>query len=252
MSQTIYTPPRTRHLLSPRRWRFWVIVADLLILGGIWSVQHWPLLKLKLVAVEGPEAWQDVVHDLVTVAADSNLLSIDRDALERRLELEFGARAQCRTRLELPDKLTIQLTPAPLVLWTEGRAGVSVDGNVVVQPVCATDAPVWRTPLRTEVREHGNRAFEAAAAWSDVLAADRRWKSVVSELTTDPKQGWIMTASDGQTRIVLGWDKLETRAKNVALLLAQPDSLLAQPCTIDARFDDRLVVRPCANRNSIM
>ena len=84
MSNAVFTPPRSRRLLSPRRWRLWVIVADVLILAGIWSIQHWPVLKLQDVVVDGPMAWQSVARDLVTVASDSNLLSIDHDALERR------------------------------------------------------------------------------------------------------------------------------------------------------------------------
>jgi cell division septal protein FtsQ len=252
MSNAVFTPPRSHRLLSPRRWRLWVILADVLIFAGIWSIQHWPVLKLQDVIVDGPMAWQSVARDLVTVAPDSNLLSIDRDALERRLALEFGSRAQCRTRLQLPGTLSIRLTPVPLVLWTEGRAGVSVNGNVVVRPVAANDAPVWRTPLQTKSRSHGFRAFEAAAAWADVLESDERWGSVVSELTCDREHGWILTAADGKTRIVLGWSDLESRAADVAHLLSQPDSLLAKPCTIDARFDRRLIVRARSDGERLM
>lgn len=252
MNNAVFTPPPARRLLSPRRWRFWVIVADVLLLAGIWSIQHWPVLKLKDVVVDGPMAWQQIARDLVTIAPDSNLLSIDRDALERRLSLEFGARAQCRTRLQLPGTLSIRLIPAPLVLWTEGRAGISVNGTLVVQPVASNDAPVWRTPLVTESREHGFRAFEAAAAWDEVVQSDERWAKVVSELTCDPALGWILLAADGKTKIVLGWNDLVTRAENVARLLSQPDSILAQPCVIDARFDSRLIVRERPNGKKLM
>ncbi len=252
MSNAVFMPTRSRHLLSPRRWRLWVIVADVLILAGIWSIQHWPVLKLQDVVVDGPMAWQPMTRDLVTVAPDSNLFSIDRDALERRLALEFGSRAECRTKLQLPGTLSIRLTPAPLVLWTEGRAGVSVNGNVVVQPVAANDAPVWRTPLRTETRDHGFRAFEAAAAWANVLDSDVRWGSVVSELTCDPEGGWILTAADGKTTIVLGWSDLDSRACDVARLLSQSDSIIAKPCTIDARFDRRLIVRARSDGERLM
>lgn len=243
MSNAVFTPPPARNILSPRRWRFWVIVADVLLMAGIWSIQRWPVLKLKDVVIDGPMAWQSIARDLVTVAPDSNLFSIDRDALERRLALEFGSRAECRTKLELPGTLSIRLTPAPLVLWTEGRAGISVNGSVVVQPVAAKDAPVWRTPLRTDGHEHGYRAFEAAAAWAEVLQSDQRWEKVVSELTCDPQLGWVMLAADGKTKIVLGWSNLAKRAGNVACLLSQPDSILSKPCFIDARFDRRLIVR---------
>lgn len=252
MSNAVFTPPPARRLLSPRRWRFWVIVADVLLMAGIWSIQHWPVLKLKDVVVDGPMAWQSLARDLVTVAPDSNLLSIDHDALERRLALEFGSRAECRTKLELPGTLSIRLNPAPLVLWTEGRAGISVNGSVVVQPVAVTDAPVWRTPLRTETREHGFRAFEAAAAWAEVLQSDRRWAKVVSELTCDPQRGWILLAADGKTKIILGWSDLITRAGNVARLLSQSDSILTKPCFIDARFDRRLIVRARPDSGKLM
>lgn len=252
MSNVVFTPPPARRVLSPRRWRFWVIVADVLLMAGIWSIQRWPLLKLTDVVVDGPMAWQSMARDLVTVAPDSNLFSIDRDALERRLALEFGSRAECRTKLQLPGTLSIRLTPAPLVLWTEGRAGISVNGSVVVQPVAANDVPVWRTPLRTASREHGYRAFEAAAAWADVLESDSRWRAVVSELTCDPDLGWILLGADGKTKIVLGWSDLVERAANVACLFSQPDSILKKPCTIDARFDRRLIVRARSDGGRLM
>jgi hypothetical protein len=213
-------------------------------------------------------AWQSMASDLVTIASDSNLFSIDRDALERRLALEFGSRAECRTRLQLPGTLSIRLTPAPLVLWTEGRAGisvngsivvqpvsvnnVSVNGSIVVQPVSVNNAPIWRTPLVTESREHGFRAFEAAAAWNEVLRSDKRWEKVVSELTCDPELGWILLAADGKTKIVLGWSDLVTRAENVACLLSQSDSMLAEPCVIDARFDHRLIVQAKQDGKKLM
>lgn len=252
MSNAVFTPPPARRLLSPRRWRFWVIVADVLLMAGIYSIQHWPVLKLCDVVVDGPMAWQSMARACVTIAPDSNLLSIDRDALERRLALEFGSRAECRTKLQLPGTLSIRLTPAPLVLWTEGRAGISVNGSIVVQPVSGTDAPVWRTPLVTESRAHGFRAFEAAAAWNDVVCSDKRWETVVSELTCDPARGWILLAADGKTEIVLGWSDLVMRAENVACLLSQPDSIMAQPCVIDARFDRRLIVRAKPDGKKLM
>jgi hypothetical protein len=243
MSDVVFTPPRARHLLSPRSWRLWVIAADVLIMAGILSIQHWPVLKLKEVLVHGPLGWQPSAAELVTVAPDSNLFSIDRDALERRLEIEFDSRAECRTRLELPGTLSIRLIPAPLVLWTEGQTGVSVNGSMVIHPVAGEDVPIWRAPVRRGPGNHGYRAVDAAAAWADVLGADARWGAVVSEWTCDPERGWEMTAADGKTKIVLGWGDLESRAYDVTHLLSQPDSLLKDPCTIDARFDRCLIVR---------
>ena len=243
MSEAVLSLPRPRRLLSPRRWRLWVIVADVLLMAGILAIQHWPVLKLKEVVVDGPAAWQAIAKNLVAVAPDSNLLSIDHNALERRLSQEFGTRAECRTRLELPGTLCIRLTPAPLALWTESGAGISVNGALVVHPVAGNDAPVWRAPLGMSSREHRGRVFEAAAAWAGVLNGDARWRSVISEWTCDPERGWEMTAADGKTRIILGWSNLESRAYDAARLLAEPDTILTKPCTIDARFGRRLIVR---------
>ncbi len=51
-----------------------------------------------------------------------------------------------------------------------------------------------------------------------------------------------MTAADGKTKILLGWNNLDSRAYEAARLLTEPDTILTKPCIIDARFDRRLIV----------
>jgi len=252
MSDVILNLPPRRRLLSPRRWRLWVIIADVLIMAGIFAIQRWPMLKLKDVVVDGPVAWQEVAKSLVTVAPDSNLLSIDHNALERRLSQEFGARAECRTRLELPGQVCIRLIPSSLALWTEGGAGISVNGVLIADPMAGNDAPIWRVPPGMNSREYRGYAIEAAAAWAGVLNGDSRWRSVISEWSCDPERGWEMTAADGKTKILLGWNNLESRAYAAARLLTEADTILTKPCTIDARFDQRLVVQARADGEGLL
>jgi hypothetical protein len=74
------------------------------------------------------------------------------------------------------------------------------------------------------------------------LEADGRFTSAVSEWGCDPASGWTMVGADGQTRMNVGWSDLTRRAGYVSALLARPDTILAVPCAIDARFEGQLVV----------
>jgi hypothetical protein len=220
-----------------------VVTVDVLILACLFAVEQWPLLKVREIIVEGPESWHARARELITLPADSNLFRVDRGSLERRLDREFEPLADSRVKLAVPGTIYVRLIPNPVALWTESGAGVSVRGDLLGRPADDSVVPVWRASRREGSRDHRFGALAAVAAWASVLDSDRRWREAVSEWTCDPGRGWEMTGADGKTKVILGWSAVQSRAYDVARLLALPDTLLARPCTIDARFDRYLIVR---------
>jgi hypothetical protein len=215
---------------------------DTILLAGVIAVQKWPLLKIRQVDVEGPAIWESRARAQISLPVDSNLFALDLDNLQSRLQAEFGALADCHAQLLLSGKLLIQLVPTPLTLWTEGGMGVGVDGSLLVTPAVEQPAPIWRASLGLFGDARTRSSVLAAGAWSQVLAADGRFTNAVSEWGCDPASGWTMIGADGQTRMRVGWSDLSRRAAYVSALLARPDTILAAPCAIDARFDGQLIV----------
>jgi hypothetical protein len=180
---------------------------------------------------------------LVTIPADSNLFSVDLDYLESRMRIEFGNNAECRACIGLPDQVCLRVRPATPLMWTETGEGIARDGALFAAPVIDNNAPILRSSFSPFRPEPPHRAASAAAVWDRLCAADERFENAVSELRRDPDHGWIMTAVDGRSRLVLGWSNLEERARRVAHLLDCPDTTLVWPCEIDARFEPYLVMR---------
>ncbi len=234
--------PTVRRRRWWRSWRLWVIVIDALLMAGVFAVRKWPLVKIRQIAIEGPSAWESKARSLVFLPSDSNLFSLDMDELQTRLQAEFGSLADCHAQLLLPDKLVIQISPTPLTLWTVGGQGVGVDGSILTAPAIERPAPIWRAPLGTYGDALNRQSRHAAGAWSQILDADGRFTNAVSELGCDSLSGWTMVGSDGRTRMNIGWSDLSEHASYVSALLARPDTILAGPCAIDARFDGQLIV----------
>lgn len=250
---TLTLPPVVRLTPSVRRkrwwlsWRLWVIALDAILLSGYFAVQKWPLLKINRIDVEGPSIWESRARAQIVLPADLNLFSLDLDNLQSRLQTEFGSLADCRAQLLLPNRLLVQIAPTPLALWTEGGMGVGVDGSLLVAPAVEQPAPIWRSTLGASSDPRSSSTVQAAGAWSQVLDADSRFINAVSEWGYDPATGWTMVGADGQTRMSIGSSDLTRRAAYVSALLARPDSILAAPCAIDARFDGQLVVSRLAS-----
>jgi len=224
-------------------WRWIIVGIDVLLLAGVFSAQYWPLLKVREIQVEAPAEWIERARGLVAIPADSNLLSVDLDNLETKMRIEFGGNAECRACIELPDKVCLRIRPAVPLIWTETGEGIALDGALCVSPVVDNNAPVLRSSFASFRPEPPHRAASAAAVWNRLCEADERFENAVSELERDPARGWVMTAVDGRSRVVLGWTNLEERARRVTRLLDTPDTAIVWPCEIDARFDSYLVLR---------
>jgi cell division septal protein FtsQ len=239
-----------RRFFAWRSWRLWTVVFNVIIVALLFSAHKWPLVKVRSVAIAGPECWHERAQELVTVPSDSNLFGVDCDGLEHRLNREFGALAACRVKLSVTGVLHVDLKPNRLALWTENRNGVGIDGSLIAQPQDEGIVPVWRVTARDGLHQRRWGARRAAAAWAAVLAGDPRWEAATSEWACTDK-GWQITTLNGKTAVMLGWEDIAARARSVARLLTRSDSILTQPCTIDARFDGQLIVRPRAEEEHV-
>ena len=241
------TPERGRS-----RWRWILGVVDLLMIAAIITFMNWPVLKVEAVVVDGPEEWQDRAEQIAGPMADSNFFRYDVRAVEQRLRAEFGSRAVCAARLEPPHKIRVRLQPKSPALWAETGDGVSKNGSLFDCYGRGTNVPIWRSAMSAHSGDaRDTRAVIAVGAWREVLEGDPRFAEGTSEWYRDPHDGWVMVAADGKTRIILGWRNLEARAAAVAQVLGVRDTVLSESCTIDARFDGYLVVRPSGKVASV-
>ncbi len=223
--------------------RMWLMSGNVLVIGFLAFILSYPLMKVSNITIEGPDIWRDRAMGIAAPVGDSNLFHYDFKQVGRRLEATFGARAHCDVHYVVPRGITVILTPTDPALWTTAGHGVRADGTLFATEADMAPSPIWRqSALRDQHVQ--TEAHLAAGVWSEVIDGDARFEHGASEWTRDAGRGWTMIAGDGQTRIILGWNNIETRAAAVARLLEQRDSTLLSGCTIDARFDGRLIVRP--------
>ncbi|MBI3871919.1 MAG: hypothetical protein HY304_02445 [candidate division Zixibacteria bacterium] len=235
-------------LFGRRRWRLWVLSAEAaLVCIGV-ALWHWPLLTVWKVAVEAPSDWGNGAEALAVLPADGNLFHVDPLQTRDRLAAQYADRASVDARITLPNTLSIRVVPTPPELWTDpygsaSRTGIAVDGSLLSDPLDCPVLPTWKPPICAKGHlTFTERAKTAAAAWAEVSAADTRYPRAVSAWTSDPSVGWTMTGVDRKTQIVVGRVALGEHARAAARLLDETDTLLAQPCLIDARFDGYLSV----------
>lgn len=223
--------------------RIWLMSANVLVGGFLVFVLNYPLMKVTNISIIGPDVWREQALDIAQPSGDSNLFRYDFESVGATLQSVLGARARCEVRYVMPAGVEVVMTPTDPALWTDAGGGVRKDGALFTSQTDMPPSPVWRRSGTTRGLRPQSEARLAAGVWSEVLDGDGRFEQGVSEWTRDPDNGWVMIAGDGQTRILLGWNNCEERAASVAQLLAIRDSILVSGCTIDARFDGRLIVR---------
>jgi hypothetical protein len=224
--------------------RIWLISANVLIAGFLIYALHYPIIKIDQVMIDGPDVWHSDAMAIAAPPGDSNLFHYDFESVAHRLHATFGARALCDIQWKLPRDVMVRLTPTNPALWTESGSGVRGDGALFAAEIASARVPVWRRPGTVRSLELTDDAAVASGAWAEVVEGDARFARGIAEWTRNPRDGWVMLAEDGRTRIILGWNNLTERARLVAWLFAQRDSILTNGCTIDARIDGRLIVRP--------
>lgn len=223
--------------------RIWLISGNVLVIGFVAFILNYPLMKVSSITIDGPDIWHDRAMGIAAPVGDSNLFRYDFEQVGRRLQATFGARAQCDVQYVVPRGVTVVLTPTDPLLWTATGRGIRADGALFATDADMPPSPIWRQTSRRD-QQVQTAAQLAAGVWSEVVDGDGRFEHGTSEWMRDAQRGWTMIAGDGQTRIILGWNNIEQRAAAVGRLLEQRDSILVNGCTIDARFDGRLIVRP--------
>lgn len=226
------------------RWRLWLLAGDLAVLGAFVVFSQWPIARLNAVTYDGPPAWEEMARSCVTLPADSNLVHLDVAAIEARLSEAFGDLAEARVKLTPSRTVALRLRPTAVVLWTSARSGIAADGAWLHETLATGPGAVWCEGVHRRRESDGRQRRLAAGCWASVQRADRRLGEIISEWTYEHPWGWVATATDGRTRIILGKAALQERARAVALLLDQDDSWPETPCLIDARFAGQILVRP--------
>ena len=236
-------PAKGESILGPKRWRLWVLLSEVAVIGTGVAFLYWPILNLSYVSYDGPSDWEAEVRSLVTLPSDGNILHFVPADAESRIESRFSQRGDAQVCIELPNRISIRMHPYQPCLWGGGEIGLARDGSLLMEPATSPDLPRWNPGFDWEgTLPLAERAKRAAGAWDELSRADRRYELITSEWTCDPAYGWTTTAVDGKTRLIFGNTMVEERALLVAHLLAQGDSLLAKPCLIDARFAGQLLL----------
>ena len=245
------TEPRARWEFSPqverrlKHWRIGLLTFNIVAVTLGLVFVNYPILTVERVTIDGPSDWYDQALAVVAPVGDSNIFRYDVRRATEKLTEQFGARADCRVRLVLPNQISVRLTPAKAVLWTEWGDGVRGDGAVFKERADMPSAPVWRTVSRRAAVDGASApSCIAAGTWAEIVKADERFAAGVSEWCRDERDGWVMMAADGRTRVLLGWNNLEERAALVARVLEHRDSTITDGSMIDARFDGCVLVRP--------
>lgn len=236
-------PAKGESVFGSHRWRLWVLLAEVALVATGVAFLYWPVLHVSDVSYAGPAEWESEVRSLITLPSDGNILHFVPADAESRIESVFSERGDAQVCIELPGRISIRMRPYEPRLWGDGQIGIGTDGSLLADPATRPDLPRWNPGIDWEGSTTlAERARSAAGTWNELALADTRYALITSEWTRDPDLGWVTTAVDGKTRLVFGNTMVEERARNVAHLLAQGDTLLAKPCVIDARFDGQLLL----------
>ena len=236
-------PQKAESIFGRKRWRLSVLLSEIAIIGAGVSFLYWPVLHVSDVSYVGPAEWESEVRSLVTLPSDGNILHFVPADAEARIESAFSQRGDAQVCIELPGRIAIRMHPYEPRLWSDGQVGIGRDGSLLTEPATRPDLPIWNPGIDWEgTSPMSERAKDAAGAWDELALADRRFELITSQWTFDTDYGWMTTAVDGKTRIAFGNTMVEERARSVAQLLAQGDTLLAKPCMIDARFAGQLLL----------
>lgn len=236
-------PAKGESVFGSHRWRLWVLLSEVALIATGVAFLYWPVLTVADVTYEGPAEWESEVRSLVTLPSDGNILHFVPDDAESRIESRFSERGDAQVCIELPNRISIRMSPYQPRLWGDGEIGLARDGSLLMEPATRPDLPRWNPGVDWEgTLPLAERAKRAAGTWDELASADNRYELITSEWTCDPAYGWTSTAADGKTRLMLGNTLIEERARLVARLLDQGDTLLAKPCIIDARFAGQLLL----------
>jgi hypothetical protein len=236
-------PSKGAGLFGRRLWRLWLLAAEFVIVAGIVSLLYWPVASVARITYDGPPEWETEVRSLVYPPSDGNILYFVPADAQARIEAALGKRGDVLVRISLPGTIDVKVTPAVPRLWTDGGLGIACDGSILSEPASTPELPFWRpqVDLLTGAPLPWRAQF-AAAAWDELSHSDRRYEIAAHEWTSDPRLGWIWTASDDKTTIDFGRTNLAARAHIVSRLLTDADTMLQKSCVIDARFDGVLLL----------
>lgn len=231
--------------------------------GGVaaWGVYHWvhtnAVFRLQRLALGGvPGHLQPAVRQQLDSLQGANLLLVDLDAIQRRLETVPQVEA-ARVRRTLPDTIEVELEPRPtwgVVRGLDASLSISAEG-IVLGPA---ESGVGGLP---EIRLRGLVAggvgadgrldprLPGAARVRDAIVI-HDWLSAhepspfgrIAHLRLEP-DGVVMVSAHQPWEIAVGDAvDLDGKAANLEALLRE--SPPREPSLLDLRYRDMVVVKP--------
>jgi cell division protein FtsQ len=228
--------------VPPRKLRYVVAAAGVLVLVAVWVVAFSPLLGARTVSVVGtPTLTSAQVTQVRTAAAISRgtaLIRLDTGAVRKRVE-KLPDVASAAVTVSYPSTVRIKVTERVPVGYlantgTGGSSFVLVDASgAQYREVAAAPAglPRFALPSDSGAAATGHAVSLVAAALSPAVLAQ------LAQISADTPQAITLVLRDGRT---VAWGSADRNAQKAALLPA----LLTQPGTnIDVSNPDVAVVR---------
>jgi len=225
-----------------------LLPINLLIIAAVFACLQYPVFRLKEVTVayadgrEVPADMYDQVCEVVSIGADSNLFSIDRQKITNTLLQDAGI-TKVGVRLGLPDKLVVRLYAAqPVIWWLDCRVeSLGRDGKPVAEP---PHSQTLGYPIGSAKVDSMLIRWRLLGFYQQLIEHDSRWAGVISQIECDAHTGWQLVLNGGAERLLLGWHPgVETLDRVVRFLETVPEAHWKHG-TIDARYEGNIIVVP--------
>ncbi len=212
--------------MPPRKLRYVVAAAGVLVLVAVWVVAFSPLLGARTVAVSGTHTLTAAqVRSAAAISRGTALIRLDTGAVRRRVE-KLPDVASAAVTVSYPSTVRITVTERVPVGYlantgTGGSSYVLVDASgAQYREVAAVPAglPRFALPSDSGAAATGHAVSLVAAALSPAVLAQ------LAQISADTPQAITLVLRDGRT---VAWGSADRNAQKAALLPA----LLAQPGT---------------------
>lgn len=241
---------RTGSAATVVRWGTGIGVSVLVLWGLATALRRSPLLAIEQVRAEGC-AWLDPAGVVAWsgVPLGANLLSVDEEAVARRLERHPWIR-KASVLKQFPRGLLLSVqerSPVGVLRGDEDLYYLDGEGVVVhrLRPGDPLDYPVISglesVPWRVGRREEGRRIRQALA----LIDALGRSPGVgrVSEIRVEPSAGWSVFLEDLVPPVRMGWEGFPHRTRKLERAYPQLQARQEGIRGVDLRFGEQVVVQ---------
>lgn len=228
-----------------------LLPVNVLLVAATAACLEYPVFRLAYMEVDfadGREVPPELFHQIAqTVAApvDSNLLSLNGDAIAESILQQHDDLVRVDVRMVLPDRILICLHAAQSTIWWSARDVLPVAGDGrSMRKISTGDSADYPVCFGRTGADQVIDRWRAIEFYQRLIAHDPRWADVISQISNDPAVGWVLVLNGGAEHVILGKSPDIAALNRVARFLESvPESAWARG-TIDARFGGRIVVAP--------